>query len=193
MPWACCISPPHYRNSENKEPNKPNLPVPRFSSASILPRGVGDAGATSAVPPIPTQACAAVPTHSHPGSAGSHLLASSASIRSRSGSESSQSRMVSLSSPLWQVREGSQGLHLLTGAGSRKVTHLQARSPRALATVQSRPVALRPMVPTTVSLTYCLDKEEGGEVPFLVLFQGSGGGVTSVLGYRFNPGATQQD
>lgn len=101
--------------------------------------------------------------------------------------------MVSLSSPLWQVREGSQGLHLLTGAGLRKVTHLQARSPRALATVQSRPVALRPMVPTTVSLTYCLDGEEGGDESFLVLFQEPWGGVTSVLGYRLNPRATQQE
>lgn len=101
--------------------------------------------------------------------------------------------MVSLSSPLWQVREGSQGLHLLTGAGLRKVTHLQARSPRALATVQSRPVALRPMVPTTVSLTYCLDGEEGGDEPFLVLFQEPWGGVTSVLGYRLNLRATQQE
>lgn len=95
--------------------------------------------------------------------------------------------MVSLSSPLWQVREGSQGLHLQTGAGSRKVTHLQARSPRALATVQSRPVALRPMVPTTVSLTYCLDREEGGEVPFLVLFQGSGGWCNQCTGVQVQP------
>lgn len=42
-------------------------------------------------------------------------------------------------------------------------THLQARSPLALATVQSRPVALRPMLPTTVSRTYCLSGGKGGE------------------------------
>lgn len=36
------------------------------------------------------------------------------------------------------------------------VTHLQARSPLDLATVQSRPVGFRPMLPTTVSRTYCL-------------------------------------
>lgn len=42
------------------------------------------------------------------------------------------------------------------GPGHGGLTHLQARSPLALATVQSRPVALRPMLPTTVSRTYCL-------------------------------------
>lgn len=44
------------------------------------------------------------------------------------------------------------------------VTHLQARRPLALAMVQSRPVALRPMLPTTVSRTYCLHwrRKEGG-------------------------------
>lgn len=36
------------------------------------------------------------------------------------------------------------------------VTHLQARSPLDLAMVQSRPVGFRPMLPTTVSRTYCL-------------------------------------
>lgn len=42
------------------------------------------------------------------------------------------------------------------GPGHEGLTHLQARSPLALATVQSRPVALRPMLPTTASRTYCL-------------------------------------
>lgn len=55
------------------------------------------------------EVCAAIPTHFHLGSVGSHLLASSASIRSRSGNESSQSRMVSLSSPLWQSGKGVRG------------------------------------------------------------------------------------
>lgn len=42
------------------------------------------------------------------------------------------------------------------------VAHLQARSPLALAMVHSRPVALRPMLPTTVSRTYCLCRGGGG-------------------------------
>lgn len=35
-------------------------------------------------------------------------------------------------------------------------THLQARSPRALVTLQSLPVGFSPMLPTTASRTYCL-------------------------------------
>lgn len=53
----------------------------------------------------------------------------------------------------------------------RKVTYLQARSPLALATVQNRPVALRPMVPTTVSLTYCLLRGKSADMHFLMFFQ----------------------
>lgn len=87
---------------------------------------------------------------------GPDLLASSARVRSRSGRASSQSRMVSLSCPLRRRAGGHQrGDCHLPGPGSG-LTHLQARSPRALAAVQSRPVALRPMLPTTVSRMYCL-------------------------------------
>ena len=138
---------------------------------------------------------------------GSDLLASSARVRSRSGRASSQSRTVSFSSPL---RRGGGGGGMgvrrrrAPSPGARaqqRVTHLQARSPLALATVQSRPVALRPILPTTVSRTYCLCRGRKGDpqgsgqpttcsrgtrsgVPLLflrgeLLSQGSGGGRTA--------------
>lgn len=37
-------------------------------------------------------------------------------------------------------------------------TYLQARSPRALVTLHSLPVGFSPMLPTTVSRTYCLQE-----------------------------------
>lgn len=60
----------------------------------------------------------------------------------------------------------------------QRVTHLQARSPLALATVQSRPVALRPILPTTVSRTYCLCRGRKGDP------QGSGQPTTCSRGTR---------
>lgn len=99
-----------------KQRNLP-LTLSQVSSAPILPRAVGDGGKLA----VPTL-CGSLCSHPHPCppvECGSHLLASSASIRSRSGSASSQSRMVSLSSPLWKVREG-QGV-LTSDRGVRRV------------------------------------------------------------------------
>lgn len=51
----------------------------------------------------------------------------------------------------------------------RRNPYLQARSPRALVTLQRRPVGLSPMLPTTASRTYCLRRHgllrEGLECP----------------------------
>lgn len=100
-----------------------------------------------------------------------HLQASSALLRSLSGSASSQSRMVLISFPLSQSsssRQTDKRTDRRTDIGRKgggvtvryDCVYLQPLSPLDRTTSQWRPVGFRPMTPITFSLTYCLEKQE---------------------------------
>lgn len=82
---------------------------PREGVSHLFPDVPGVAAGCVSAPPLPTPPWARW---------GSDLLASSARVRSRSGRESSQSRIVSLSSPLYGERGSQQG-HWPPPLGSR--------------------------------------------------------------------------